>query len=84
MTSATAEAKRTTGDNRTALAMGLHSAEELRVMDNDWRAFNYLSAGQINLMDNSLDMAPLPLKHAKPRLPGDWGTASARNPSPDA
>jgi hypothetical protein len=46
------------------------SAEELRKMHAYWRAANYLSVGQIYLMDNPLLKEPLALKHIKPRLLG--------------
>ena len=50
------------------------SAEELRKMHAYWRAANYLSVGQIYLMDNALLKEPLKLEHVKPRLLGHWGT----------
>src|ERR1700675_4079090 len=55
------------------------SAEELRKMHAYWRAANYLSVGQIYLMDNPLLKEPLQLKHVKPRLLGHWGTTSGQN-----
>ncbi len=39
-----------------------------------WRAANYLSVGQIYLMDNPLLREPLRPEHIKPRLLGHWGT----------
>ena len=39
-----------------------------------WRAANYLSVGQIYLMDNPLLRKPLQREHVKPRLLGHWGT----------
>jgi xylulose-5-phosphate/fructose-6-phosphate phosphoketolase len=48
-------------------------------MDTWWRAANYLSVGQIYLLDNPLLREPLTLKHVKPRLLGHWGTTSALN-----
>ena len=54
-------------------------AEELRKMDAYWRAANYLSVGQIYLMDNPLLKEPLQLKHVKPRLLGHWGTTPGLN-----
>ena len=38
-----------------------------------WRAANYLSVGQIYLLDNPLLEEPLTLSHIKPRLLGHWG-----------
>jgi len=46
------------------------SAEELRKMHAYWRAANYLSVGQIYLMDNPLLKEQLRLEHVKPRLLG--------------
>src|SRR5262245_31660350 len=60
-------------------AVGPLSAEELRKMHAYWRAANYLSGGQIYLMDNPLLKEPLTLKHVKPRLLGHWGTTSGQN-----
>jgi xylulose-5-phosphate/fructose-6-phosphate phosphoketolase len=48
-------------------------------MDTWWRAANYLSVGQIYLMDNPLLREPLTLKHVKPRLLGHWGTTPGLN-----
>src|SRR5262245_11653832 len=55
------------------------SAEELRKMHAYWRAANYLSVGQIYLMDNPLLKEPLRLAHIKPRLLGHWGTTPGQN-----
>src|ERR1044072_7031506 len=49
-------------------------AEELRLIDAWWRAANYLSVGQIYLLDNPLLREPLRIEHIKPRLLGHWGT----------
>jgi xylulose-5-phosphate/fructose-6-phosphate phosphoketolase len=54
-------------------------AEELRLIHAWWRAANYLSAGQIYLLDNPLLMEPLKLEHIKPRLLGHWGTTPGLN-----
>ncbi len=43
-----------------------------------WRAANYLSVGQIYLMDNPLLREPLVADHVKPRLLGHWGTIEHR------
>ena len=51
----------------------------LRKMDAYWRAANYLSVGQIYLLDNPLLKSPLTLAHIKPRLVGHWGTAPGLN-----
>jgi xylulose-5-phosphate/fructose-6-phosphate phosphoketolase len=44
------------------------------LLDAWWRAANYLSVGQIYLLDNPLLREPLRLEHVKPRLLGHWGT----------
>ncbi len=51
----------------------------LRRMDAYWRAANYLSVGQIYLLDNPLLREPLKLDHVKPRLLGHWGTTPGQN-----
>jgi len=55
------------------------SQEELRKLDAYWRAANYLSVGQIYLLDNPLLTEPLKLEHIKPRLLGHWGTTPGLN-----
>ena len=55
------------------------SQDELRKMNAYWRAANYLSVGQIYLLDNPLLKEPLQLKHVKPRLLGHWGTTPGLN-----
>lgn len=52
---------------------------ELQVLDAWWRAANYLSVGQIYLLDNPLLEAPLERSHVKPRLLGHWGTTPGLN-----
>jgi xylulose-5-phosphate/fructose-6-phosphate phosphoketolase len=51
----------------------------LQRMNAWWRAANYLSVGQIYLMDNPLLRQPLKLEHVKPRLLGHWGTSPGLN-----
>ncbi|RWA75402.1 MAG: phosphoketolase family protein [Mesorhizobium sp.] len=51
------------------------SEEELQQIDAYWRAANYLTVGQIYLLDNPLLREPLRLEHVKPRLLGHWGTS---------
>jgi len=53
--------------------------EDLRLIDAYWRAANYLSVGQIYLMDNPLLRHPLLPEHVKPRLLGHWGTTPGLN-----
>ncbi|RMG31107.1 MAG: phosphoketolase family protein [Gammaproteobacteria bacterium] len=55
------------------------SPEELERIDRWWRAANYLSAGQIFLMDNPLLEEPLKPEHIKPRRLGHWGTCPGLN-----
>jgi xylulose-5-phosphate/fructose-6-phosphate phosphoketolase len=50
------------------------TATDLESLDAWWRAANYLSVGQIYLMDNPLLREPLAAEHVKPRLLGHWGT----------
>src|SRR5512132_3116369 len=52
---------------------------DLARIDAYWRAANYLSVGQIYLLDNPLLRRPLTLKHIKPRLLGHWGTTPGLN-----
>jgi xylulose-5-phosphate/fructose-6-phosphate phosphoketolase len=51
----------------------------LEGVDAWWRAANYLSVGQIYLMDNPLLREPLAAEHIKPRLLGHWGTTPGLN-----
>jgi len=55
------------------------SNDLLRRMDAYWRAANYLSVGQIYLLDNPLLREPLRVEHVKPRLLGHWGTTPGLN-----
>ena len=55
------------------------SERELSLIDAYWRAANYLSVGQIYLLDNPLLREPLRAEHIKPRLLGHWGTTPGLN-----
>jgi xylulose-5-phosphate/fructose-6-phosphate phosphoketolase len=55
------------------------SGDELALLNAYWRAANYLSVGQIYLLDNPLLKEPLKLGHIKPRLLGHWGTTPGLN-----
>jgi xylulose-5-phosphate/fructose-6-phosphate phosphoketolase len=55
------------------------SAQDLDLADAHWRAANYLSVGQIYLLDNPLLREPLKREHLKPRLLGHWGTTPGLN-----
>ncbi|MHA6781914.1 phosphoketolase family protein [Pseudonocardia saturnea] len=52
---------------------------DLELIDAYWRAANYLSVGQIYLLDNALLREPLAAEHVKPRLLGHWGTTPGLN-----
>jgi xylulose-5-phosphate/fructose-6-phosphate phosphoketolase len=54
-------------------------AGELAAIDAWWRAANYLSVGQVYLLDNPLLREPLRKEHTKPRLLGHWGTVPGLN-----
>jgi xylulose-5-phosphate/fructose-6-phosphate phosphoketolase len=79
MTTATIEISRKSGESRRGTRAGPLSGEELRKMDAYWRASNYLSVGQIYLLDNPLLKTPLKREHIKPRLLGHWGTSPGLN-----
>src|ERR1700733_1657766 len=66
-------------DTPTADTHATLSDAELRALDAFWRAANYLSVGQIYLVDNPLLAEPLRLEHIKPRLLGHWGTTPGLN-----
>ncbi len=53
--------------------------EETRLINAYWRAANYLSVGQIYLLDNAMLREPLKIEHTKPRLLGHWGTTPGLN-----
>ncbi|MBV9717245.1 MAG: hypothetical protein JOZ64_17855, partial [Solirubrobacterales bacterium] len=55
------------------------SRDELELIEAWWRAANYLSVGQIYLLDNPLLHEPLKVEHVKPRLLGHWGTTPGLN-----
>ncbi|MFE7405670.1 phosphoketolase [Isoptericola sp. NPDC057559] len=55
------------------------SADSIDRIDRWWRAANYLSVGQIYLLDNPLLREPLTRDHVKPRLLGHWGTTPGLN-----
>ncbi len=55
------------------------SERDLQLIDAYWRAANYLSVGQIYLLDNPLLREPLRPEHVKPRLLGHFGTTPGLN-----
>ncbi len=68
------ESKASAGPGPTIL-----DPEQLERINAWWRAANYLSVGQIYLMDNPLLREPLRPEHVKPRLLGHWGTTPGLN-----
>lgn len=62
-----------------AVTQGPLGSEELARLNAWWRAANYLSVGQIYLLDNPLMNERLTLEHIKPRLLGHWGTTPGLN-----
>jgi xylulose-5-phosphate/fructose-6-phosphate phosphoketolase len=67
-----------TATRESATATPLTS-EELQLLDAYWRAANYLSVGQVYLLDNPLLREPLRREHIKPRLLGHFGTTPGLN-----
>jgi xylulose-5-phosphate/fructose-6-phosphate phosphoketolase len=55
------------------------ASDEERLIDAWWRAANYVSVGQIYLLDNPLLREPLRPEHTKARLLGHWGTTPGLN-----
>src|SRR5690348_6923141 len=53
--------------------------DDMELLDRYWRAANYLSVGQVYLLDNPLLKEPLKPEHIKPRLLGHWGTTPGLN-----
>ncbi|MCC6321465.1 MAG: phosphoketolase family protein [Phycisphaerales bacterium] len=75
----TIEPKRRVHNGTRAATSGPLDADQLQRLDAYWRASNYLSVGQIYLMDNPLLRQPLSREHVKPRLLGHWGTTPGLN-----
>src|SRR5438552_12677354 len=69
----------TAGRGRTIAMTGPLSPGQLHAIDAYWRAANYLSVGQIYLLDNPLLREPLTREHVKPRLLGHFGTTPGLN-----
>ncbi|WP_223998875.1 phosphoketolase family protein [Aureimonas sp. SA4125] len=61
------------------MAEAFPATDDLVLLDRYWRAANYLSVGQIYLLDNPLLREPLKPEHIKPRLLGHWGTTPGLN-----
>lgn len=73
------EPEDTNAANKPTHVTGPLSQTELDRIDAYWRAANYLSVGQIYLLDNPLLTEPLQPDHVKPRLLGHWGTTPGLN-----
>jgi xylulose-5-phosphate/fructose-6-phosphate phosphoketolase len=71
--------RQTLAGQRRKNMKGPLSPELLHRMNSYWRAANYLSVGQIYLLDNPLLKEPLTIDHVKPRLLGHWGTTPGLN-----
>ncbi len=68
-----------TQTSTAAAAAGPLSDHDLALIDAYWRAANYLSVGQIYLLDNPLMRQRLRPEHVKSRLLGHWGTTPGLN-----
>jgi len=66
-------------ETETAVSDKSPPDDEVALIDRYWRAANYLSVGQIYLLDNPLLREPLAAGHIKPRLLGHWGTTPGLN-----
>ena len=73
MTSTAGKSPKATKSTVTSASDKPLTATELEQLDAYWRALNYLSVGQIYLLDNPLLREPLKREHIKPRLLGHWG-----------
>src|SRR4051812_19095956 len=67
------------GKNMTNQQQLAVASSDLDLLDRYWRAANYLTVGQIYLLDNPLLREPLKPEHIKPRLLGHWGTSPGLN-----
>jgi xylulose-5-phosphate/fructose-6-phosphate phosphoketolase len=65
--------------SRVKVPPGALDPAEIEALDRWFRAANYLSVGQIYLLDNPLLRRPLQLDDIKPRLLGHWGTTPGLN-----
>ncbi len=65
--------------SRVKVSPGALEPAEVEVLDRWFRAANYLSVGQIYLLDNALLERPLRPEDVKPRLLGHWGTTPGLN-----
>ena len=66
-------------DTQATPAANAISDDDVALIDAYWRAANYLSVGQIYLLNNPLLQDPLTIDDIKPRLLGHWGTTPGLN-----
>ena len=59
--------------------MATLSKKELKLMDKYFRVLNYISVGELYLLDNPLLKRPLTSNDVKPNVVGHWGTAPGQN-----
>jgi xylulose-5-phosphate/fructose-6-phosphate phosphoketolase len=67
------------GVERAATETAPLTDQELDLIDAYWRAANYLSVGQVYLLENPLLREALRAEHVKPRLLGHFGTVPGLN-----
>src|SRR5262245_46579525 len=79
MSTATIEGKRKAKSDGRVMATGPLAADELRRMDDYFRALNYMSVGKISMYGNPLMQETHKREHIKPRLLGHWGTSPGLN-----
>src|SRR3954464_1599317 len=65
--------------SQTAASETALDAATKQRLEASWRAANYLSVGQIYLLENPLLREPLRAEHVKRRLLGHWGTSPGLN-----
>ena len=73
------KAKLTTKTSTRMSKKGPLAQDMLKKIDAYWRAANYLSAGQLYLLDNPLLREPLKPAHLKKHIVGHWGTVPGQN-----
>ena len=65
--------------NTQALNEQVLNEQELQLLDKWWHAANYLSVGQLYLLDNPLLEEPLTREQIKRKIVGHWGTVPGQN-----
>ena len=55
------------------------SNKDIKLLDAYFRLANYLSVGQLYLLDNPLLREPLKWEHVKKKIVGHWGTVPGQN-----